>query len=122
MNELLWSPNDERIVSSNLSKFYTYIEEKINTSFNSDYELLWEWSIQHKNDFWPSLIEFLKIDFSGDINPIVSSDKFIYDHKFFPNIQINYAENILNKMNENPIIFINEKNFKIEVSKNETKQ
>ena len=67
MNELLWSPKDERIASSNLFKFYTYIEEKFNTSFNSDYELLWEWSIQHKDDFWPSLIEFLKIDFSGDI-------------------------------------------------------
>ena len=31
MNELLWSPKDERIASSNLSKFYTYIEEKFNT-------------------------------------------------------------------------------------------
>ena len=122
MSELLWSPQDESISSSNLSKFYSYIEEKYNTSFNSNYELLWKWSIQHKNDFWAALIEFLKIDFSGDINPTVSSHKFIYDHEFFPNIQINYTENILNKMNENPIIFINEKNFRVKVSKNELSQ
>jgi acetoacetyl-CoA synthetase len=119
MSELLWSPQDESISSSNLYKFYSYIEEKYNTSFNSNYELLWKWSIQHKNDFWPSLIEFLKIDFFGDINPTLSSHKFIYDHEFFPNIKINYAANILNKMNENPIIFINEKNFRVEVTKNE---
>ena len=122
MSELLWSPQDESISYSNLSKFYSYIEEKYNTSFNSNYELLWKWSIQHKNDFWAALIEFLKIDFSGDINPTVSSHKFIYDHEFFPNIQINYTENILNKMNENPIIFINEKNFRIKVTKNELSQ
>jgi hypothetical protein len=68
MNELLWSPKDESISSSNLSKFYSYIEDKFNTSFNSNYELLWKWSIQHKNDFWPSLIEFLKIDFLETLN------------------------------------------------------
>ena len=122
MSELLWSPQDESISSSNLSKFYSYIEDKFKTPFHSDYELLWKWSIQHKNDFWPSLIEFLKIDFFGDINPTLSSHKFIYDHEFFPNIKINYAQNILNKMNENPIIFINEKNFRIEVTKNELLQ
>ena len=83
MNELLWCPKDESISSSNLSKFYSYIEDKFNTSFNSNYELLWKWSIQHKNDFWPSLIEFLKIDFFGDIKPTLSSHKFIYDHEFF---------------------------------------
>ena len=101
---------------------YSYIEDKFKTPFHSDYELLWKWSIQHKNDFWPSLIEFLKIDFFGDIKPTLSSHKFIYDHEFFPNIKINYAANILNKMNENPIIFINDKNFRIEVTKNELLQ
>ena len=72
MSELLWSPEDESISSSNLSKFYSYIEDKFNTPFNSDYELLWEWSIQHKNVFWSSLIEFLKIDFFLFMNPTLS--------------------------------------------------
>ena len=119
MSELLWAPKDEIVSSSNLSKFYSYIEEKFNTSFNSNYDLFWLWSIKNKNNFWLALVEFLKIDFTGDTNPTISINENIIDQKFFPNINLNYSENLLGKMNEKPIIFYNEANFRSEISKSE---
>jgi len=85
----------------------------------TNYELLWEWSIKQNKEFWPSLIDFLNIQYSGNIKPTISSDYYIYNQKYFTNIQISYAQNILEKLNDIPIIFQNENNFRVEITREE---
>ena len=119
MSDPLWTPTDIRSASSNLIKFYQFIENKYDASFQNDYGSLWNWSVKENSKFWPSLLEYLNIEYSGNILPTVTNETDIYDQKYFPNIDINYAQNILNKLNDVPIVFRNETGFRIEIGKNE---
>ena len=119
MSDPLWTPTDIRSASSNLIKFYQFIENKYDASFQNDYGSLWNWSVKENSKFWPSLLEYLNIEYSGNILPTVTNETDIYDQKYFPNIKINYAQNILNKLNDVPIVFRNETGFRIEIGKDE---
>ena len=119
MSDPLWTPTNIRSASSNLIKFYQFIENKHETSFQNDYGSLWNWSVKENSKFWPSLLEYLNIEYSGNILPTVTNETDIYDQKYFPNIEINYAQNILNKLNDVPIVFRNETGFRIEIGKDE---
>jgi acetoacetyl-CoA synthetase len=119
MNQFLWEPSKEKCSSSRLAKFFSFIEQKYDITLQTNYELLWDWSIKQNKEFWPSLIDFLNIQYSGNIKPTVSSDKYIYNQKYFTNIQISYAQNILEKLNDVPIIFQNESNFRVEITREE---
>ena len=119
MSDPLWTPTDIRSASSNLIKFYQFIENKYDASFQNDYDSLWNWSVKENSKFWPSLLEYLNIEYSGNILPTVTNETDIYDQKYFPNIDINYAQNILNKLNDVPIVFRNETGFRIEIGKDE---
>jgi acetoacetyl-CoA synthetase len=122
MNQLLWEPSKEKYSSSKLAKFISFIEQKYDVTFQKSYELLWEWSIRENKEFWPSLIDFLNIQYSGNIKPTVSSDQWIYNQKYFTNIKISYAQNIIEKLNDKPIIFQNENKFRVEITKEEIKK
>ncbi|MDC3263076.1 acetoacetate--CoA ligase [Pelagibacterales bacterium] len=119
MNQFLWEPSKEKCSSSRLAKFFSFIEQKYDITFQTNYELLWKWSIKQNKEFWPSLIDFLNIQYSGNIKPTISSDHYIYNQKYFTNIQISYAQNILEKLNDVPIIFQNEYNFRVEITREE---
>ena len=119
MSKLLWNPSAEILSNSNLSYFFKFIEQKYNTQFQNDYDSLWNWSVKENSKFWPSLLEYLNIEYSGNILPTVTNETDIYDQKYFPNIEINYAQNILNKLNDVPIVFRNETGFRIEIGKDE---
>ena len=119
MSEPLWTPANNRSASSNLIKFYQFIENKYEVSFQNDYASLWNWSVKENSKFWPSLLEYLNIEYFGNILPTVTNETDIYDQKYFPNIDINYAQNILNKLNDVPIVFRNETGFRIEIGKDE---
>tara|TARA_B110000090_G_scaffold135707_1_gene149340 strand:- start:13931 stop:15877 length:1947 start_codon:yes stop_codon:yes gene_type:complete len=119
MSDPLWTPTNIRSASSNLIKFYQFIENKYDASFQNDYGSLWNWSVKENSKFWPSLLEYLNIEYSGNILPTVTNETDIYDQKYFPNIEINYAQNILNKLNDVPIVFRNETGFRIEIGKDE---
>ena len=119
MKQFLWEPSKEKCSSSRLAKFFSFIEHKYDVTLQTNYELLWEWSVKQNKEFWPSLIDFLNIQYSGNIKPTISSDHYIYNQKYFTNIQISYAQNILEKLNDIPIIFQNENNFRVEITREE---
>ena len=122
MNDFLWSPVKKKCQSSNLFNFYQFIENKYKVQFENNYELLWNWSITERSKFWLSLVEFLNLKYSGNNHPTIKEDHYIYNEEFFPNIKLSYAQNIIQNLNDNPIIFRNESNFKIEIKKEEIVQ
>ncbi|MBL6861894.1 MAG: hypothetical protein ISQ93_02565, partial [Pelagibacterales bacterium] len=84
MSKLLWNPSAEILSNSNLSYFFKFIEQKYNTQFQNDYDSLWNWSVKENSKFWPSLLEYLNIEYSGNILPTVTNETDIYDQKYFP--------------------------------------
>ena len=100
--KILWSPITTK---SNINNFIDYISKKevINT-----YEDLHKWSVEKKEIFWDKVWEFTNI--TGEKKGEIFNDsKNFIDTKFFETSLLNYAENCLQKNNdEDAIIFYNE--------------
>ena len=109
MTKILWKPDKERILNSNMMSLYKKIFkvcDKDNESF--DYNLLHEWSLENIDDFW----EFVWNDAGliGDKEgPVIDQYNDLFRSKFFPESQINFAENLLKgDPNREAIVFYGE--------------
>ncbi len=112
MKTHLWKISEERLKKTNLALYANFIKENYNVVSNNEYNKIWNWSIENPLNFWKSIWEFTNV--KGKIgNPLLKKSKIFYKNKFFPQAQLNYAENILKKNNEQAaIIFKSENNFK----------
>ena len=116
--ECLWQPESQSQSKTNFSSFYKYLKNS-NLDFDENYEDLWKWSIENKESFWLNLFNYFDISYSGSCDPVISSDELIYNQKFFENIKLSYAENIINHLIDEPVIYINETGYKKILHKNE---
>ncbi len=88
MSELLWSPNPERIENSEMKKFQKYL------NVSGDYKSFHDFSVKNKAKFWNELIAFYKIDFEGDLNPVLGEEGF-KNYSWYKNVRLNFSENLL---------------------------
>ena len=115
-NPILWSPSEQRIKSSQMSKFKENINEKYNLTPDRFSELH-NWSIENKSDFWSSIWDFFKIIGSKGTEPYIEPSNKMPGSKFFPNGSVNYAENMLSGNVSGPaIIFKSEDKIRKELS------
>ena len=100
---LLWTPSQQTIQNSNLTKYIQWLEEKKNLKL-SDYHSLWKWSVEHLEDFWKTIWEYFDIQHDGKIDRVTSVDP-MPRVKWFEGTRLNYAEHIFRKRNDaNPAI------------------
>ena len=92
MPEPLWYPSESRANNTLLAMFMREINVGLNDN-GLDYEVLHSYSIEEMKTFWS---EFWR--FSGLIgtpsNIIIDSESNILKTRFFPEAQLNYAENL----------------------------
>ncbi|MDO9180879.1 MAG: acetoacetate--CoA ligase, partial [Bacteriovorax sp.] len=92
----LWVPTPKKIMDSEISKFQKHI------NFLGDYKSLHEYSIKNKENFWRELMEFYDVKFEGSNSTVLKNDNF-EDYGWFPDVQLNFAENLLKKGKDNQI-------------------
>ncbi len=91
----LWQPRDAEIARSALTKFIKRVEETHQKNFDGEYQKLWQWSIDHREDFWSALWRFCDvIAETPGARTGVDLDK-MPGAKFFPDAKLNFAENLL---------------------------
>ncbi len=122
MEKPLWKPSNRRLEESNFYNFYNFLVNKYDLNFENNYEKLWNWSIREDSSFWSKLIEFLDIKAEGTFQLNINLENKIYDQLFFPNMEVNYAENILLSLNDEPVIFRNELGVRQVLSKIELRE
>lgn len=108
-SNLLWSPGD--ISSTRLENFRKLINQKYNLSL-SNYHDLYNWSIEHIESFWAEVWSFCQVIHSKSYTTVVESNKSMDEIPlWFPDSRLNYAENVLERGNDDDIavIFANEK-------------
>ncbi|MEA3427985.1 MAG: acetyl-coenzyme A synthetase N-terminal domain-containing protein, partial [Thermodesulfobacteriota bacterium] len=110
MAKLLWQPSEERIKNSNMYRFMHYINEKYSRNF-SEYNPLYQWSIENIPDFWESMWNFAEIKASKSYYQIVDDPGKMPGAKWFSGARLNFAENLLRYRNDNIAII-----FKGEIS------
>ncbi|MGB2689295.1 MAG: acetoacetate--CoA ligase [Desulfobacterales bacterium] len=105
MAKLLWTPSEERIKNTNLYRFMNIINETYNQNF-SEYETLYQWSIENIPDFWACLWEFAKIKSSTPYDQVVDDGVKMPGAKWFSGARLNFAENLLRyKDDQTALIF-----------------
>jgi len=90
MNDILYSPSLDSIQSSQLYKFIS----KLGLNYSSFAEIH-KWSIENLEEFWKEFFLFSQIPYSGNLNPVLQRGKKFQETTWFPNLEVNFAENIL---------------------------
>ena len=89
---LLWTP--DHIEKTALVDFAHYLNQQDGFDWRHDYETLWQYSTDHPQKFWSYLWDWHGI--IGDKGDVIIADPdAMTGGQFFPNGQINYAENML---------------------------
>jgi len=75
-------------------RFMGFINEKYNQNF-SEYEPLYQWSIEYIPDFWASMWEFAEIKASRPYDQVIDDVAKMPGAKWFSGARLNFAENLL---------------------------
>jgi len=94
MDTLLWTPSKERVKNSNMYRFMNVINEKFGKAF-TDYNSLYQWSIENISDFWATLWDFAEIKVFASYEQVVDDQTKMPGAKWFSGARLNFAENLL---------------------------
>ena len=94
MAKLLWEPSEDKIKSSNMYRFMGLINENYNQNF-TEYDPLYQWSIENIPDFWAAMWEFADIKASKPYDQVIDDVTRMPGAKWFSGARLNFAENLL---------------------------
>lgn len=95
MPTTVWTPSDAYIQRHTLTAFAEYVERTLGFEFKRDYVALHRWSIEDRGAFWSTAWRFLGVVGEGSLEPAVLNPAALPGARWFPNVRLNYAENLL---------------------------
>jgi acetoacetyl-CoA synthetase len=114
---VLWTPDQNFITQSHLWRYQQWLETNKGLRF-SDYNEMWEWSVQQKEAFWESLIEFFDVKLHSPAVHTLSSDE-MPGARWFEGATLNYSEHIFRNMHsgETALISVREEGDAVHISR-----
>ncbi|MEZ4861631.1 MAG: acetoacetate--CoA ligase [Caldilineaceae bacterium] len=101
--DLLWTPSPAVQAEANLTHYMAWLARERGLTF-TDYQALWQWSVDNIADFWGSLWEYFGIRAAQQPTTILA-DQRMPGAQWFVGARLNYAENFFARMNhEQPAI------------------
>jgi acetoacetyl-CoA synthetase len=117
MNKPIWEPGTERIERSNLNRFMRFVRESTGNDDIRRYAPLYEFSVRQPERFWPLVWEFCGIRAHGDMEPVLVDRDKMPGARWFPNVTLNFAQNLLRfRDDRTAIVFRNEWGHKRELT------
>lgn len=111
MAKLLWTPPDETKEKANITAYLRWLGKR-GLSF-PDYHKLWEWSVEHPEEFWKSLWQYFDIQHDGEVTEIIRGTQMPH-MKWFEGTCLNYAEHIFrNNTTTHPAIISVDEQYKL---------
>jgi acetoacetyl-CoA synthetase len=101
--ELLWTPSDKRIRSTELYKFMQKVNKKHNKDFRN-YAQLYQWSIDNIPEFWADMWEEANVMASSYYEEIIDDITKMPGAKWFSGARLNFAQNLLRYRDNDPAI------------------
>lgn len=95
MTNPLWSADEERMRRSHMYNFLTFIKSSNNRIEN--YDDLYQWSIDDRPAFWDALASFAGVIWRKKGKTILAQSSMgrISEDQWFPDWELNFAENLL---------------------------
>jgi len=112
----LWEPTEATRQQANITKYMRWLEDKRGLRFTTRTDL-WQWSVDHLEDFWASLWDYFAIKAAKPYTTVLVERK-MPGASWFPGAELNYAEHVLrNASPDRPaILFRSERHPLREVS------
>ena len=89
----LWSPSPERMESALIDDFLQFAEDRSGHDLKN-YPALYQWSIDNHEMFWSAVWDFSTVIGEKGLRILVNGDD-IEQAEWFPDAQLNFAENLL---------------------------
>ena len=90
--KVLWEPKPEVMEQTAMRRFQHVVRG--GRGVEGSYEELWKWSVENSDAFWTTLLDFVEIEYSGSTTP-AKEGTLMPDVTYFPNVEVNFAENML---------------------------
>ncbi len=123
MSEILWEPKENNIKKTNMLALYEKVFFKQNSNNKDfDYNALHKWSIDNTDEFWNQVWDDANIIGIKGSQTVNNYDDLIKS-KFYPEGQINFAENLLvGEDNREAIVFYDESKVRQSLTLKELKE
>ncbi len=95
MHTKLWEPTPERIAQANITAFAALIEAKHHVDVDT-YARLWQWSVDHKWDFWREVWDYGGVLGTPGERVLLDADR-MPGARWFPDARLNFAQNLLER-------------------------
>ncbi len=104
MQAPLWQPSAQRIDDANLPRFIASVNERCGTGLTADYFALHEWAVAHPEAFWAEVWNFCGVVADGDASNVVVDGDRLPGARWFPDVRLNFAENLLRRRDAHPAL------------------
>ena len=88
--EIIWQPSDARIQASRLYDYMQWLARERGLQFH-DYESLWQWSVDHLEDFWASIWSYFDVRHHAPYTQVLDRP-VMPGARWFDGAQLNFAE------------------------------
>ena len=99
--EVLWTPTPQRIERATLTHYQRWLEESRAVRLES-YHDLWQWSVDHLENFWASIVEFFQIRFERPGAGILRWHA-MPGAQWFPGARLSYPEHIFRNTDDRDV-------------------
>lgn len=103
MKAALWNPDPEIRANTGMTRFAGLVSQKLGKVF-PDYQSFHRWSCDDKENFWKLCSDFVDVHWRIRPQSTFVKSALMRNCVWFPNSQLNYAENILINLNNTPIV------------------
>ena len=91
--ELLWQPDEQLRSRSRLAAFAAYASQEHDVRLE-DYDTLWQWSVEHLEDFWAAVWAFFEVTSSVPYDSVLEA-RTMPGARWFTGARLNFAEHVL---------------------------
>ena len=102
-NQPLWSPSQASIDAANMTRFIAQVNQNYGLAI-SDYDTLYQWSVDEKESFWSEVWDFCGIVGDKGERTLIDGDN-IETAEWFPDASLNFAENLLRRKDSEIAIY-----------------
>ncbi len=114
MSEILWKPSEEKIKRTNIYRFMEFVNQRFDKAF-TEYESLYQWSVEYISDFWDAMWDFTDIKASKPYDRVTDDVKKMPGVRWFPGACLNFAENLLRYRDEQTALVFRGEDHEIRV-------
>lgn len=93
-DNILWAPNAGRIANANVTRFINDVSQVTGRIFAKFHDF-YQFSISDPDEFWGHVFRFCEIRAKGPCKRVCAPGDEIYNSKWFPDVHLNFAENLL---------------------------